>query len=86
MTQIISTKSLLLVASSLFAAAWIIANTRPAAAQQITYPWCVSGEEIHCYYATREQCQETVDYHGFCVMNPDYRAGAGSAAPRPNRR
>ncbi len=22
----------------------------------------------------RQQCEETVDYHGFCVTNPDYRA------------
>jgi hypothetical protein len=21
----------------------------------------------------RQQCEETVDYHGFCVTNPDYR-------------
>jgi hypothetical protein len=20
----------------------------------------------------RQQCEETVDYHGFCVTNPDY--------------
>jgi hypothetical protein len=25
---------------------------------------------LQCYYATREQCEFTVDYHGFCVANP----------------
>ena len=38
-----------------------------------TYPWCTQGENLQCYYMNREQCEETVDYHGFCVANPDYR-------------
>jgi hypothetical protein len=28
------------------------------------------GESLQCYYATQEQCEFTVDYHGFCVANP----------------
>ena len=35
------------------------------------YPWCTQGSLLHCYYMTREQCEQTVDYHGFCVRNPD---------------
>jgi hypothetical protein len=36
-----------------------------------SYPWCTQGSLLHCYYTTREQCEQTVDYHGFCVPNPD---------------
>jgi hypothetical protein len=35
-----------------------------------SYPWCTQGSLLHCYYMTREQCEQTVDYHGFCVHNP----------------
>lgn len=38
-----------------------------------TYPWCTQGENLQCYYMNRAQCEETVDYHGFCVPNPDDR-------------
>jgi hypothetical protein len=38
-----------------------------------TYPWCTQGENLQCYYMNRGQCEETVDYHGFCVPNPDDR-------------
>ena len=34
-----------------------------------SYPWCTQGETLQCYYMTREQCEEAVDYHGFCVAN-----------------
>jgi hypothetical protein len=46
----------------------------PAAAQttEQSYPWCTQGGILHCYYMNRAQCEETVDYHGFCVTNPDY--------------
>ena len=39
------------------------------------YPWCVQGSALHCYYSNRAQCEEAVDFHGFCVSNPDYTAG-----------
>ncbi len=41
-------------------------------AQADEYPWCVQGSALHCYYSNRAQCEEAVDYHGFCVSNPDY--------------
>ena len=44
-----------------------------ATAYAETYPWCTQGDTLHCYYMNRAQCEETVDYHGFCVTNPDYR-------------
>jgi hypothetical protein len=44
-----------------------------AAGSTDSYPWCVQGSNLHCYYMNREQCEETVDYHGFCVPNPDNR-------------
>jgi hypothetical protein len=34
-----------------------------------SYPWCTQGDTLQCYYMTREQCEEAVDYHGFCVAN-----------------
>jgi hypothetical protein len=45
----------------------------PALADGVSYPWCTQKEELRCYYNTRGQCEEEVDYHGFCVNNPDYR-------------
>jgi hypothetical protein len=36
-----------------------------------SYPWCTQGSLLHCYYMTRDQCEQTVDYRGFCVPNPD---------------
>jgi hypothetical protein len=62
----------------------LIASLPAPAAAQASYPWCVSGEELHCYYVTREQCEEAVDYHGFCEMNPD-NAASNSASPRRAR-
>jgi hypothetical protein len=48
-----------------------------AVADEPSYPWCVQGGMLRCYYMTHEQCEQTVDYHGFCVANPDYREDAG---------
>jgi hypothetical protein len=42
----------------------------PGTAEE-SYPWCTQGSLLHCYYTTREQCEQTVDYRGFCVPNPD---------------
>ena len=36
-----------------------------------SYPWCTQGSLLRCYCTTREQCEQIVDYHGFCVPNPD---------------
>jgi hypothetical protein len=44
-----------------------------AQANEQSYPWCSQGDTLRCYYMNRQQCEETVDYHGFCVANPDYR-------------
>ena len=34
-----------------------------------SYPWCVQGENLQCHYQTREQCEFTANYHGFCIAN-----------------
>jgi hypothetical protein len=52
----------------------VVGQVTPATAEE-SYPWCVQGGSLHCYYLNREQCEQTVDYHGFCVANPDYGAG-----------
>lgn len=63
---------LAIVTFGIFAAALGAGQSTPAAAQAVSYPWCTQGEVLHCYYSTRQQCEEEVDYHGFCVTNPDY--------------
>jgi hypothetical protein len=71
----------IIMAAGILSVALIASLPAPAVAQAVSYPWCTSDEELHCYYATQQQCEETVDYHGFCEMNPDYQA-SNSAAPR----
>lgn len=51
-------------------ATFILAQPTSVAAEEF-YPWCTQGEVLQCYYATREQCELTVDYRGFCVANPE---------------
>jgi len=58
------------VAFGIFGGAFAAGAPTPATAE-VSYPWCVQGSVLHCYYMTREQCEMTVDYHGFCVANPD---------------
>ncbi len=55
----------------------------PAMAQTPAFPWCTQGSAIHCYYTSLQQCQETVDYHGFCIRNPDYQGQDDRARQRP---
>jgi hypothetical protein len=51
-----------------------------------SYPWCTEGETIQCYYMTREQCEEAVDYHGFCIANPNAPTlNTNAAQPRSQR-
>jgi hypothetical protein len=50
-----------------------------------SYPWCTEGETIQCYYMTREQCEEAVDYHGFCIANPNVPT-LNNQAPQPRLR
>jgi hypothetical protein len=69
----------IIMAAGILSAGLIV--SLPAPAQAKSYPWCARYENLQCYYITREQCEETVDYHGFCEMNPDYQA-SNSAAPR----
>jgi hypothetical protein len=68
-----------------FAAAGLAGWRAPARADAVSYPWCTQGEELHCYYSTRQQCEEEVDYHGFCVNNPDF-AAPDTGTPRRARR
>ena len=64
-------------------AAFVANLQRPATAEQ-SYPWCVQGETLQCYYPSREQCELTVNYHGFCVPNPN--AQPQTHSPRQQRR
>ena len=63
-------------AMMVFGAALTGGDPTPGMAEE-SYSWCTQGGLLHCYYMTREQCEQTVDYHGFCVPNPD-------VAPRTN--
>jgi hypothetical protein len=50
----------------------ILSASKPTSAlAEELYPWCIQSDTLHCYYMTREQCEEAVDYHGFCVANPE---------------
>jgi hypothetical protein len=51
-------------------AALAAGQSMPATAEE-SYPWCVQDDHLSCYYMTREQCEQTVNYHGFCVANPN---------------
>jgi hypothetical protein len=65
----------------LFGAAFVAGAPTPGAAEE-SYPWCVQGSVLHCYYMTRERCEMTVDYHGFCVANPEVSSQSNEAARR----
>ena len=70
----------LAVLSLVFATSTITAMTvypRPAAAVSPSYPWCVQASIYRCWYMTREQCEQAVDYHGFCVTDPNVPRTAG---------
>jgi hypothetical protein len=72
--QIVSLKhltQLAIVASTLFGSAIALGTATPAAAESPSYPWCVQGSIYRCWYMTREQCEEAVNYHGFCVTDPN---------------
>jgi hypothetical protein len=50
----------------------ILSASKPTSAlAEELYPWCIQSDTLHCDYMTREQCEEAVDYHGFCVANPE---------------
>jgi len=57
----------------------------PAKAQEQAYPWCTQGSAIHCYYMSLQQCEETVDFHGFCIRNPDFQGQTERAPARPRQ-
>jgi hypothetical protein len=70
----------------LFALIIIVATTVfNTSGQAQSYPWCAQGENLRCYYVTREQCEEAVDYHGFCVANSNVPT-RNEEAPQPRRR
>jgi hypothetical protein len=55
----------------------------PAAAESPSYPWCAQGGSIiRCWYMTREQCEETVNHHGFCVTDPNVARRPGDIIRR----
>ena len=41
-------------------AAFVASLQSPAKAEE-SFPWCVQGETLQCYYATRDQCELTVN-------------------------
>jgi hypothetical protein len=68
------------------AIAFVAAQPTSVTAEQ-SYPWCAQGDNtLHCYYVTREQCQQAVDYHGFCVANSNVPTLNNEAPQRPLRR
>jgi hypothetical protein len=68
-------KQIVLILALSAGAIWAPGVQSAATAQAVSYPWCIQGSILRCYYMSREQCEQTVDYHGFCVANPEYRQG-----------
>jgi hypothetical protein len=58
----------------------LVTGQPTSAIAEESYPWCTQGETIQCYYMTREQCEQTVDYHGFFIANPNVRTPNNEAA------
>jgi Protein of unknown function (DUF3551) len=56
---------------TLIAAITALGVASPATAESPSYPWCIQGGTYRCWYMTQEQCEEAVNYHGFCVTKPD---------------
>jgi len=49
-----------------------LAATQPVHAMaEVSYPWCLHGTPLHCYYMNRWQCEESADFRGICVPNPN---------------
>jgi hypothetical protein len=72
--QLVSLKhlaQLAIVSSTLFGGAIALGAAAPAAADEPSYPWCVQGSIYRCWYTSRAQCEEAVNYHGFCVTDPN---------------
>ena len=67
-------KQLALLVLGILGTALAAGQPTPLTAQTLPYPWCSVGESVHCDFDTLAQCEETVDYHGFCVRNPDLPA------------
>ena len=67
---------------ALLDAATAFGTAAPAAAESPSYPWCAQGSIIRCWYMTREQCEETVNHHGFCVTDPNVPRRAGEIIRR----
>ena len=67
----------------MFGTAMALGAASPAAAQSPSYPWCAQGGSIiRCWYMTREQCEETVNHHGFCVTDPNVARRPGDIIRR----
>jgi hypothetical protein len=41
---------------------------------------------LQCWYMTREQCEQAVDYHGFCVANSNAATSNNEASQARLRR
>jgi hypothetical protein len=66
------------VASAIFAVG-LIGGMPIAATADVSYPWCSQGDTLRCNYSTHAQCEETVDYRGFCVANPEFQTQTSEA-------
>jgi hypothetical protein len=81
-------KQPIMLTLGLLGAALAAGQATPLAAQSLTlpYPWCSVGESVHCDFDTLAQCEETVDYHGFCEQNPDLPAQGAARNNNARRR
>lgn len=50
----------------------LLAAVQPAPAMaEVSYPWCLHGTPLRCYYMNRWQCEESADFRGICLPNPN---------------
>jgi hypothetical protein len=63
-----------------------VADQPTSATAEQSYPWCAQRDNtLQCYYMTREQCEEAVNHHGFCVANSNVPT-LNNEAPQPRLR
>jgi hypothetical protein len=75
----------LMILSLILATAALMTIADPVSAQSPTsYPWCSRGTKGvpgNCYYASKEQCQQTISGIGaYCIRNRWYQQPAPGRA------
>ena len=60
--------------------AFAIGSGLRARSAEISYPWCLQGSSLRCYYLNRQQCEESADFRGICERDPFNQQQPGGPA------